>query len=56
MDETLEIERCREIEAELRGMASKERLYGSLSTGCCFQMSCLHGFLGAGLILPGLSI
>lgn len=33
MNETLEIERCREIEAELRGLASKARLYGSLSTG-----------------------
>jgi hypothetical protein len=33
MDETLEVERCREIEALLEAVASKARIYGSLSTG-----------------------
>lgn len=33
MDETLEVERCREIEAELRGVALKARFYGRTSTG-----------------------
>jgi hypothetical protein len=32
MNETLEIERCREIEADLRAVTSKARFYGSLST------------------------
>jgi hypothetical protein len=33
MDETLEVERCREIEGELRGLNSKARFYGGITQG-----------------------
>ena len=33
MDETLEVERCREIEGELRSLGLKARFYGGITQG-----------------------